>query len=71
MTTYAVTDPTTGQVIKQYPAITDEDLTASIGRAESALTEWGSRTVAGGDPAAERRLDLRGARRGARCHHQS
>ncbi|BCI55905.1 succinate-semialdehyde dehydrogenase [Mycolicibacterium litorale] len=46
MTTYAVTDPTTGQVIKQYPAITDEDLTASIGRAESALTEWGSRTVA-------------------------
>ncbi|ANI41300.1 NAD-dependent succinate-semialdehyde dehydrogenase [Mycolicibacterium vaccae] len=45
MTTYAVTDPATGQTIQQFPGITDDALADAIGRAHSAHTEWGTRTL--------------------------
>jgi succinate-semialdehyde dehydrogenase/glutarate-semialdehyde dehydrogenase len=36
MTTYAVTDPTTGEIVRRYPTIGDDELQAAIGRADAA-----------------------------------
>ena len=32
MSTYAVVDPATGETVKEYPTITDDELRAAIGR---------------------------------------
>ncbi|HEX3737869.1 MAG TPA: aldehyde dehydrogenase family protein, partial [Solirubrobacterales bacterium] len=44
---YAVVNPATGETIKEYPTITDDELRAAIGRADDAYRSWsGSSTVA-------------------------
>jgi succinate-semialdehyde dehydrogenase/glutarate-semialdehyde dehydrogenase len=46
MADYAVVDPATGETIKTYPTITDEQLDAAIGRAHAAHDGWSrDRTV--------------------------
>jgi succinate-semialdehyde dehydrogenase / glutarate-semialdehyde dehydrogenase len=44
MTTYAVVDPATGETVKEYPTISDDDLRAAIGRADEAHRTWSPRT---------------------------
>jgi succinate-semialdehyde dehydrogenase/glutarate-semialdehyde dehydrogenase len=47
MSDYAVVNPATGETIKEYPTITDDELRAAIGRADAAYKSWsGSSTVA-------------------------
>jgi succinate-semialdehyde dehydrogenase/glutarate-semialdehyde dehydrogenase len=47
MSSYAVVNPATGETIKEYPEIGDEELRAAIGRAEEAARTWpGSSSVA-------------------------
>jgi succinate-semialdehyde dehydrogenase/glutarate-semialdehyde dehydrogenase len=41
MADYAVVDPATGETIKTYPTISDEQLEAAIGRAHAAHAGWG------------------------------
>ncbi|MFN8217324.1 MAG: NAD-dependent succinate-semialdehyde dehydrogenase [Solirubrobacterales bacterium] len=44
---YAVVDPATGETVKEYPTISDDDLRAAIGRADDAFHGWSaSSTVA-------------------------
>ena len=44
---YAVVDPATGETVKEYPTISDDDLRAAIGRADEAHRTWSaSSTVA-------------------------
>ena len=44
---YAVIDPATGETVKTYDTISDDDLKAAIGRAADAHREWGrGKTVA-------------------------
>jgi succinate-semialdehyde dehydrogenase/glutarate-semialdehyde dehydrogenase len=45
MTQYAVVDPATGQTLKTYPTISDEDLKAAIGRAYEAHRSWNASTT--------------------------
>jgi succinate-semialdehyde dehydrogenase / glutarate-semialdehyde dehydrogenase len=40
MSTYAVVNPATGETIKEYAEISDDDLRAAIGRAEGAARSW-------------------------------
>ncbi|MBA8989320.1 succinate-semialdehyde dehydrogenase/glutarate-semialdehyde dehydrogenase [Curtobacterium pusillum] len=51
MTDYAVTDPTTGEVLRTFPTITDDELRAVIARADRTHAEW-SRTSTVADRAA-------------------
>ena len=44
-TPYAVTDPSTGETVKTYETISDDDLTAAIGRAAGAHRAWGRETT--------------------------
>ncbi len=37
---YAVTDPSTGEVVKEYPTATDQDIEAAIAAAAKAHREW-------------------------------
>jgi succinate-semialdehyde dehydrogenase / glutarate-semialdehyde dehydrogenase len=47
MSHYAVVDPATGETVKEYPTISDDDLRAAIGRADEAHRTWStSSTVA-------------------------
>ncbi len=47
MSTYAVVNPATGETVKEYPEIGDDELRAAIGRADEAARTWpGSSTVA-------------------------
>jgi succinate-semialdehyde dehydrogenase/glutarate-semialdehyde dehydrogenase len=47
MSSYAVTNPATGETIKEYPEISDQELRAAIERADQASRTWpGSSTVA-------------------------
>ncbi|HEX5713596.1 MAG TPA: NAD-dependent succinate-semialdehyde dehydrogenase [Solirubrobacterales bacterium] len=47
MSTYAVVNPATGETVKEYPQIGDDELRAAIGRADEASRTWGaSSTVA-------------------------
>ena len=47
MSTYAVVNPATGETVKEYPEIADDQLRAAIGRADEAATELAnSSTVA-------------------------
>jgi succinate-semialdehyde dehydrogenase/glutarate-semialdehyde dehydrogenase len=40
MSDYAVVNPATGETIKEYPTITDDELRAAIGRADDAYKNW-------------------------------
>ena len=40
MSEYAVVNPATGESVKRYPTISDADLEAAIGRADTAHREW-------------------------------
>jgi succinate-semialdehyde dehydrogenase/glutarate-semialdehyde dehydrogenase len=40
MSLYAVVDPATGETVKEYPTITDEELRSAIARADRAHQEW-------------------------------
>jgi succinate-semialdehyde dehydrogenase / glutarate-semialdehyde dehydrogenase len=42
MSTYAVVNPATGETIKEYPEVGDDDLRAAIGRADRASRTWSS-----------------------------
>jgi succinate-semialdehyde dehydrogenase/glutarate-semialdehyde dehydrogenase len=45
--TYAVVNPATGETVKEYPEISDQELRAAIGRADEASPSWaGSTSVA-------------------------
>lgn len=46
MSVYAVIDPTTNETVKKYPTISDEALAAAIGRADTAQSEWKTRSIA-------------------------
>ena len=46
MSTYAVVNPATGETVKEYPEISDEELRAAIGRADEASRTWPGSTVA-------------------------
>jgi succinate-semialdehyde dehydrogenase / glutarate-semialdehyde dehydrogenase len=47
MSIYAVVDPATGETVKEYPTITDDELRDAIARADQAHREWSkSSTVA-------------------------
>jgi succinate-semialdehyde dehydrogenase/glutarate-semialdehyde dehydrogenase len=46
VTTYAVVNPATGETVKEYPTISDDDLRAAIGRADEAYRSWSEKTVA-------------------------
>src|SRR5215213_7136042 len=45
MSTYAVINPATGETVKEYPEISDEELRAAIGRADEASRSWPSSTT--------------------------
>jgi succinate-semialdehyde dehydrogenase/glutarate-semialdehyde dehydrogenase len=44
MSDYAVVNPATGETIKEYPTITDDELRAAIGRADEAYRSWTAAT---------------------------
>jgi len=44
MSDYAVVNPATGETIKEYPTITDDELRAAIGRADDAYRTWTPQT---------------------------
>src|SRR3954470_11710308 len=44
MSNYAVVNPATGETIKEYATITDDELRAAIARADDAHTSWGARS---------------------------
>src|SRR5215475_10955318 len=45
MSMFAVVDPATGETLKEYPTITDDDLRDGIARADKAHREWSSTTT--------------------------
>jgi succinate-semialdehyde dehydrogenase/glutarate-semialdehyde dehydrogenase len=47
MSDYAVVNPATGETIKEYPTITDEELRAAIERADKAYKTWTPQTSVG------------------------
>ena len=51
MSSYAVVNPATGETVKEYPEISDEELRAAIGRADEASRTW-SRSSSVADRAA-------------------
>src|SRR5262249_38351675 len=40
MSMYAVVDPATGETVKEYPTITDDELRDAIARADGAYRQW-------------------------------
>jgi len=46
MSTYAVVNPATGETVKEYPEIGDEELRAAIGRADEAARTWPASSTA-------------------------
>jgi succinate-semialdehyde dehydrogenase/glutarate-semialdehyde dehydrogenase len=45
MSGYAVVNPATGAVLKEYPTITDDALAAAIGQADAAHSQWSHSTT--------------------------
>jgi succinate-semialdehyde dehydrogenase / glutarate-semialdehyde dehydrogenase len=45
MSHYAVVNPATGETVKEYPTITDQELGDAIGRADAALRDWSASTT--------------------------
>ncbi len=56
MTDYAVVNPATGSVIKEYPTIGDADLDNAVARAHAARGPWGRDTTVGERAAIIRRV---------------
>src|SRR3954471_15253771 len=46
MSTYAVVNPATGETVREYPQISDEELRAAIDRCDQASRSWASSTLA-------------------------
>jgi succinate-semialdehyde dehydrogenase/glutarate-semialdehyde dehydrogenase len=46
MADYAVVNPATGETVREYPTITDDELRDAIGRAEQAHSEWTTSSTA-------------------------
>src|SRR5918997_4904503 len=44
MSLYAVVNPATGETVKEYPTISDDDLRDAIGRADQAMRDWSAQT---------------------------
>ncbi len=44
MSNYAVVNPATGQTVKEYPQISDKDLSAAIAKVEDAHRNWSQKT---------------------------
>ena len=64
MSAYAVVNPATGETIKEYPEIGDDELRAAIERADRAARTWpGSSTVAERAALVRRASELHGERR--------
>src|SRR5215218_4979624 len=64
MTAYAVVDPATGETLKTYPTIGDEELKAAIGRAHDAHRAWAREQSVQERAAIVRRIsELHGERR--------
>ncbi|MBS1676729.1 MAG: aldehyde dehydrogenase family protein, partial [Actinobacteria bacterium] len=64
MSDYAVVNPATGETIKEYPTITDDELRAAIGRADDAYKSWTPRTTVAERAALIRKVaDLHSERR--------
>ncbi|MGH2913995.1 MAG: NAD-dependent succinate-semialdehyde dehydrogenase [Solirubrobacteraceae bacterium] len=64
MTQYAVVNPATGESVKTYPTIGDQELRDAIGRADAAHREWSASTSVGERAALLRRVgELHGERR--------
>jgi len=53
---YAVINPATGETVREYPTISDEDLRAAIGRADTAHRDWTGTTTVQDRAALLRRL---------------
>ncbi len=45
MTDYAVTNPATGELVKSYPTMSDDDLAAAIAKADDAHRSWSRSTT--------------------------
>src|SRR5688500_8575571 len=45
MSDYAVVNPATGETLKEYPTISDDDLRDAIARADKAHREWSASTT--------------------------
>ena len=67
MSMYAVVDPATGETLKEYPTITDDELRDAVDRADKAHREWSAGTTVAeraslirrvGELHAERRKEL-------------
>ncbi len=64
MSVYAVVDPATGETVKEYPTISDEELRDAISRADKAHRNWSSTTTVGERAALVRRVgELHGEQR--------
>ena len=56
MSLYAVVNPATGETVKEYPTISDDDLRDTIGRADQAMRDWSAKTSAEDRAALVRRV---------------
>lgn len=66
MSDYAVINPATGETIKEYPTITDDELRAAIDRADKAYKSWSSSSTVAERAALIRKVaDLHSERREA------
>ena len=73
MSDYAVVNPATGETVKTYPTISDDELKDAIGRADAAHRDWGASTTVEERAAliAPRRRAARRAARAARRDHRA
>ena len=56
MSMYAVVDPATGETVKEYPTITDDELRDAIARADRAHSEWSKNSTVADRAALIRRV---------------
>ena len=56
MSSYAVVDPTTGETVKEYPTISDDELRNAISRADQTHREWSSAATVADRAALVRRV---------------
>ena len=56
MSDYAVINPATGETVKEYPTISDQDLKDAIGRVDQAHREWSTSTTVAERAALVRRI---------------
>jgi succinate-semialdehyde dehydrogenase/glutarate-semialdehyde dehydrogenase len=56
MSMYAVVDPATGETVKEYPTITDDELRDAIARADRAHSEWSTAATVADRAALVRRV---------------